>query len=171
MPCYGFTVYVVTYMLTYTYISCAVNASRLYISLSAHRRRSSSSAVRAPCIPFAVPHVILGNDRATHAVVVRRATQARLVPAQLISHRLLHRHCAVEHLRHDLVVVRRESAVNRRALDSVGGVGGTGGMGGMGSYSRGVDTSGQASKPLGRASFWEPPGAGASPAGHARPLD
>ena len=76
------------------------------LSLSAHRGSSRLSSAGAPHFPHAMAHVILGDDRAAQAVVVRGAAQARLVPEQLVAHRLLHRHRAVEHLRHHLRVVR-----------------------------------------------------------------
>lgn len=64
----------------------------LIIALSAHRGSSGLSSAGAPHLPLAVPHVVLGDDCAAQAVVIRGATQARLVLEQLLAHRLLHRH-------------------------------------------------------------------------------
>ena len=64
----------------------------LIIALSAHRGSSGLSSAGAPHLPLPVPHVVLGDDCAAQAVVIRGATQARLVLEQLLAHRLLHRH-------------------------------------------------------------------------------
>ena len=56
------------------------NPTATLLSLSAHRGSSSLSAAGAPHIKLAMPHVILGDDRAAQAVVVRGAAQARLAP-------------------------------------------------------------------------------------------